>query len=307
MLDSLLSVLNSPMNRLYTDVVVVLYDSSRESILNKWSKQLLDTTDDCQMITVKKSKQIRSNKHDRYVLREELLNTLEAAHYEQVFVVLVHFLTLFDVQKPVLFALDVFEFCSAASYILWNDVSLYAISPRNENSQSVNTKGVFRCDIPSSDAFMVTMPTFSLLHHSPFDVSLGEWIVSNRIRRDRFTLTPAATRLFELHSPIPAIYVPFLEMDFRYLYQPNYDSDLQLRIRASKLVSSVSEIQLSGPGYYRLIYDNTRRETSIGTLISFFTNRSKSRGGYYSWTYRGIAIVNLGNVYVFLVSEVFQS
>ena len=202
-----------------------------------------------------------------------------------------------------LFALDVFEFCSATSYILWNDVSLYAVSPGNENTQSTNTIGVFRSDIPSSDSFLVTMSTFSLLHRAPFDVRLSEWIVSDRIRRDRFTLIPAATRLFELYRAVPITYIPFLEMDFRYLYQPNYDADLLERILTSQRISSISEIRFTGPGFYRLVYDNTKKETSMDALASSLTKRSKPRGGYYSWSYRGISIVDLGKVYVFLTCE----
>ena len=202
-----------------------------------------------------------------------------------------------------LFALDVFEFCSAASYILWNDVSLYAVSPGNENPLSTNTIGVFRSDIPSSESFLVTMSTFSLLHRAPFDVRLSEWIASGRIRRGRFTLIPATTRLYKLYQSVPATYVPFLEMDFRYLYQPNYDADLLGRIQTSQRISSISEIRFTGPGFYRLVYDNTKRETSMDVLVSSLTERSKSRGGYYSWSYRGISIVDLGKVYVFLTCE----
>ena len=150
---------------------------------------------------------------------------------------------------------------------------------------------------------MVTMSTFSLLHRAPYDVTLSEWIVSDRIRRDRFALIPAATRLFELYRSVPVTFVPFLEMDFRYLYQPNYDVDLLVRIHTSQRITSISDIQFTGPGFYRLVYDNTRQETSMEVLASSIAKRSKSCGGYYSWSYRGIAVVKVGEVYVFLTRE----
>ena len=97
MLDSILSVLNSKENRVYVDMVAALYDDSRESDFKSWSNLLLNTNEDCQVLTVKRTKQIRNAKGDRYNLREELLNVLEAANYEQVLVILVPFILLFDV------------------------------------------------------------------------------------------------------------------------------------------------------------------------------------------------------------------
>lgn len=76
MLDSLLSVLNSKENRLYVDVVVALYDESHESVINNWRKQFLVSNEDCQVLTVKRIKQGRNTKGDRYILQRRTFESV---------------------------------------------------------------------------------------------------------------------------------------------------------------------------------------------------------------------------------------
>lgn len=201
-----------------------------------------------------------------------------------------------------LFAPDLFEFCAAASYLLWNDPTLYALSPFNEHPLDMSA-AVLRCDIPGRFAFMATVSTLLLRRNAPSDMGWDEWIAQEVVRQDRFVLVPAVSRFTPINSRFHHGFVPFLEMDFRYLYASNYDRDLQNSILNSIEIQSISEIPWNQEGTYRIRYNERRHLSSQRMRMVWFEERSESRGGFYSWSYRGVSIWRMGTITVFVTCD----
>ena len=172
-----------------------------------------------------------------------------------------------------LFAPDLFEFCAAASYLLWNDPTLYALSPFNEHPLDMSA-AVLRCDIPGRFAFMTTVSTLLLRRNAPSDMGWDEWIAQEVVRQGRYVLVPAVSRFTPINSRFHHGFVPFLEMDFRYLYASNYDRDLQNSILNSIEIQSISEIPWNQEGIYRIRYKERRHISSQRMRMVWFEERS---------------------------------
>lgn len=201
-----------------------------------------------------------------------------------------------------LFAPDLFEFCAAASYLLWNDPTLYAVSPFNEHSLDM-AETILRCDIPSRFSFFVTVSTLLLRRNAPSDLGWDEWVAQEAVRQNRFVLVPAVSRLVPAEDAVSHLFVPFLELDFRYLYAANYDRDLRNAVLNAIEIKGLSEIHWNQEGMYRLRYNERRHATSQRKRMEPFGERNESRGGFYSWSYRGVSIWRMGVVTVFVTCD----
>lgn len=201
-----------------------------------------------------------------------------------------------------LFSPDALEFCAAASYLLWNDPTLYAVSPSNDHSLDMSTT-VLRCDIPSRSTFFTTVPTLLLRRNAPSDLGWDEWIAQEAVRQSRFVLVPSVSRLVPVGAFVSHQFVPFLEMDFRYLYAANYDRDLRNAILSSIEIQEVSNIPWNQEGMYRIRYNERRSAFSQRRRMELFGERNESRGGFYSWSYRGVSVWKMGIVTVFVTCD----
>lgn len=210
------------------------------------------------------------------------------------------------------FALDALEYAAAASYILWNDLSLYCVSlyndiattplslqPRIVSLQPSSTEAVERRDVSAGTAVLLTSSLFR--HHLTelADLPFDEWIVFPAVRRARFCLTPEVSRVYPLvRRKLPFVttealelceaelFVPFLEMDFRYLYRSNYEKELVKVLSEAVVIPSVTDITGARKGgVYRVVYD----EVSLASIVEWIGIHSISKGGLFSWMYRGVA------------------
>lgn len=210
------------------------------------------------------------------------------------------------------FALDALEYAAAASYILWNDLSLYCVSlyndiattplslqPRIVSLQPSSAEAVERRDVSAGTAVLLTS---SLLRHhlaELADLPFDEWIAFPAVRRARFCLTPEVSRVYPLvRRKLPFVttealelceaelFVPFLEMDFRYLYRSNYEKELVKVLSEAVVIQSVTDITGARKGgVYRVVYD----EVSLASIVEWIGIHSISKGGLFSWMYRGVA------------------
>ncbi|KAM7455325.1 hypothetical protein BLSTO_03921 [Blastocystis sp. subtype 1] len=247
---SLAEVLQSPTNRLYLDIV--LFSSYSSEMQETW-KRLFATFSDCSIFFLPKTSDPWSSQLNSY---------LEGEHIEQ----------LIFVTQPVRFALDALEYAAAASYILWNDLSLYCVSLYNDIATtplSLQPQAVERRDVSAGTAVLLTS---SLLRHhltELADLPFDEWIAFPAVRRARFCLTPEVSRVYPLvRRKLPFVttealelreselFVPFLEMDFRYLYRGNYEKELVKVLSEAVVIQSVTHITGARKGgVYRVVYD----------------------------------------------------
>lgn len=149
---------------------------------------------------------------------------------------------------------------------------------------------------------MVSLSTLQAVYRAPYNLQWDEWIACPRVRQQRFVLAPAFSRLRSLTQSSSMTYTPFLEMDFRYVFQPNYDRDLQQALRQSILISSIAEIRWKPNQILRMEYDNLRKGRSMEEVMRVLGLQSHSRGGTYSWSYRGVGMVELANGVVVFVT-----
>ena len=140
---------------------------------------------------------------------------------------------------------------------------------------------------------MVPLSTLMLISRSPHDIQWDEWIASPHVRRQRYVLTPGRSRLLPFTSPVGQDYIPFLEMDFRYLYKPNYDRDIQEALHSSQLISSLADVQWRVGCSFRIEYNEYRASQSMESVMREFGVESPSRGGVFAWSYRGVGMVEL--------------
>lgn len=130
-------------------------------------------------------------------------------------------------------------------------------------------------------------------------MSFDEWIAFPAVKHARFCLTPEVSRVYPLvRREVPFLveetldlrivefFVPFLEMDFRYLYSPNFEKEIVAVLSEAVLIQNVTEITGARRGVvYRVVYD----EMSLASIAEWMGIHSISKGGYFTWMYRGVA------------------
>ena len=115
-------------------------------------------------------------------------------------------------------------------------------------------EAVERRDVPAGVAVLITTELLRNGTTELEDMRFDEWIARDGVRLQRFCLTPEITRV-TLLSPrvIPFIpvselelrqydgFVPFLEMDFRYLYKRNYEAELVAVLSKAVVIDSIGK------------------------------------------------------------------
>ena len=142
---------------------------------------------------------------------------------------------------------------------------------------------------------MVPLSTLMQIARSPHDLQWDEWIASPHVRQQRYVLAPARSRLLPFSLPVRQDYIPFLEMDFRYLYKPNYDRDIQQALHSSQLILSLADVQWRTGRPFRMEYNEYRARQSMESVMRQFGVESPPRGGVFAWSYRGVGMVELAD------------
>lgn len=127
---------------------------------------------------------------------------------------------------------------------------------------------VLRSDVPMNALVLLTTSSLhtylSLLKSQNED----QWVVDSTVRNGRSCLTPGYSRIQLQHplrlpfhtdwihaTPVLSMsYIPFLEMDFRFLYRKNYEKELKTTLLSAVQVNSVQEIMEQRAGTVRMMY-----------------------------------------------------
>ena len=171
-----------------------------------------------------------------------------------------------------------------------------------------------RVDVPSAAVFLVT--TYLIEENRQLFDTLDEteWIVHTSVRKGRFCVNPALSRVRVLTSiQVPFLsfpkwsvqmsehFVPFLEMDCRYLYQVNYETELLNVLRQARFIRDISDIiEGNSRDVFRAEYSDANplefivKELGVDTIAS---------GGSFPWVYRGIAHFVIEGVHLYITCE----
>ena len=174
-------------------------------------------------------------------------------------------------------------------------------------------EAVERRDVPAGVAVLITTELLRNGTTELEDMRCDEWIARDGVRLQRFCLTPEITRV-TLLSPrvIPFIpvselelrqydgFVPFLEMDFRYLYKRNYEAELVAVISKAVVIDSIGDILSARKGsMFRMVYE----DHALRELAAELGVYSIPRSGRFTWMYRGVAHFTVYSIQLYLTCE----
>lgn len=174
-------------------------------------------------------------------------------------------------------------------------------------------EAVERRDVPAGVAVLTTTELLRNGITELEDMRFDEWIARNGVRLQRFCLTPEITRV-TLLSPrtIPFVsfgalelrhydgFVPFLEMDFRYLYKRNYEAELVAVLSKAVVIDSIGDILSARKGsVFRMVYEGR----ALRELAAELGVYSIPISGRFTWMYRGVAHFTVYSIQLYLTCE----
>ena len=296
-LDSFVSVLRSPSSRVYFHLLLFEWPPSKPAFsLSKWNSQLETPIQ---------------------LLSSSLLEELSKHTIEQVVFV----------AKSCAFSPDAFEFFAAASYLLWNDLSVYVVeawtplsafhfspSPCFAATVFLLLDKAMRADVPAGAVFLVATRLIKESGHLFTTLGAAEWVLHPQVRSGRYCLTPQVSRVRLLQSKrlpfgiqsmqnvrISNQFVPFLEMDFRFLYQVNYENEMMDTLRKARTLTDVADI-IEGPegSVFKVIYS---QQQPLERMVQKLGMEPIAIGSSFPWVYRGVVHLVIEGVDLFLTCK----
>lgn len=171
-----------------------------------------------------------------------------------------------------------------------------------------------RVDVPAATVFLVTTRLIEKNLRLFNTLEANEWITHPNVRLGRFCVTPQVSRVrllenkhlpFEM-SIMPNVrtanqFVPFLEMDFRFLYQVNYENEMKAAIKKARTIENVADvIEGREKSVYKVIYN---KQQSLESLVSRLGIEPIAIGGSFPWVYRGVAHFVIEGVNLYLTCK----
>lgn len=171
-----------------------------------------------------------------------------------------------------------------------------------------------RVDVPAASVFLVKTRLIEENIRLYNELAASEWISHPKVRAGRFCVTPQVSRIRLLQSkqlpfgiqPLPNVrisnqYVPFLEMDFRLLYQVNYENELMDAIKRARTIDNVADIIEGTEGStFKVIYSE---QQPLELLVRRLGIEPLALGGSFPWVYRGVAYFEIEGIKLYLTCK----